>query len=255
MSPGEAPLAGRGVLVTRPAGHADPLATGLELLGARVHCVPAIEIRPRADDLCRAAAAARSADWLVFTSASATRLFLEKGDGPLPRAPRIACIGPATAAPVRAAGLTVDLMPPPEAYRAEGLLAALLARGVAGATVVIPTALVTRDVLAEGLSAAGAMVQKIPIYETVSSTDGAARLRYLLATNAIDVVTFTSSSTVDAFHELAPEPPAGLLYAAIGPVTAETARARGYAPLLTASTSTVSGLLDTLAAHYRKRPC
>lgn len=248
MPDGDAPLAGVGVLVTRPAGQGGTLAAGLERLGAQVHCIPAIELEPRPDDLAAAVAAARTADWLVLTSANAARLFL----GAATSLPRIACIGPATAEVVTRAGHAVALMPAEGAYRAEGLLDALLAAGRPGECVVAPTALVTRDVLARGLTGAKFSFRSFPIYQTSVAATGATGLGELLAAGAIHVVTFTSSSTVDAFHELAPEPPGGLLYAAIGPVTAETARARGFAPLLVAGTATVDGLLETLAAHYQR---
>ena len=251
MPSGDAPLKGRGVLVTRPAGGGRELADGLERLGATVHSVPATRIEPRPAELSRAVLEAGRADWLVFTSANAARLFFDSTKSLEQVGAAIACIGPATADVVVAAGLAVALMPQ-GAYRAESLLAALVDQGVSGRTVVIPAALVTRDVLAPGLEAAGAVVRQIPIYETVVEPAAAGVLRDLLDRREIDVVTFTSSSSVDAFHALAPEPPPGLVYAAIGPVTAETARARGYAPLLTAVTSTVAGLLDTLVNHYQR---
>lgn len=245
------PLAGCGVLITRPAGQGGELAEGLVRLGATVHTVPAIAVSPREADVIEAVRAAASADWIVFTSGNAARLFLG-AVAPATPLPRIACIGPATAETVRAAGYEVAVLPAAGAYRAEGLLEALLAHPMSGRSVLIPAALVTRDVLAAGLAAAGAIVRKIPIYETKVAPEAAAEMVALLAARAVDVVTFTSSSTVDAFHELVPEAPPGVLFAAIGPVTAETARARGYEPLLTASIATVAGLLDTLAAHYQR---
>lgn len=248
MPDGDAPLAGRGVLVTRPAGQGGELAAGLAKLGAQVHCIPAIELTPRPDDLAAAIEAAKTADWLVLTSAYAARLFLNAASS----LPRIACIGPATAEVVKAAGHPVALLPAEGEYRAEGLLAALLKAARPGQTIVAPTALVTRDVLSTNLVAAGLNFRQFPIYQNSVSSSGADDLAGLFAAGSVNVVTFTSSSTVDAFHELAPSPPVGLLYAAIGPVTAETARARGYAPLLVAATATVQGLLETLAAHYQR---
>lgn len=248
MPDGDAPLAGRGVLVTRPAGQGGELAAGLAKLGAQVHCIPAIELTPRPDDLKAAVEAAKTADWLVLTSANAARLFL----GAASKLPPVACIGPATADVVKAAGHPVALVPEHGEYRAEGLLKALLAAARPGQTVVAPTAAVTRDVLGEGLTRAHLIFRQFPIYQNSVSASGADELARLFEAGSVNVVTFTSSSTVDAFHELAPSPPAGLLYAAIGPVTAETARARGYAPLLVAATATVAGLLETLAAHYQR---
>ena len=258
MPAGDAlPLAGKRVLVTRPAGQASELAWALEALGAAVTCIPAIEVRPRPDDVARAAADWASADWAVFTSANAARFLLpalEAACAPArscARRPVVAAIGPATAEVLEAAGLPVDLVP--EVHQAEGLLAALLARGVEGRRVLLPVAAKARDVLPEGLRAAGAHLLHHPIYETVFASDGAAQLRELLDARAIDVVTFTSSSTVDAFRELACSAlPEGLVFAAIGPVTAATVRSHGLAPLVVAGTSTVPGLLDALVAHYQR---
>lgn len=265
MAPGDRPLAGRGVLVTRPPGQGEELAAALERLGARVHRVPLIEVHAiensdlysmlHDQDLLRT-------HWVVFTSANAARIYLQLAGGgarfaEVVRAVRaehpdramIAAIGAGTARILEEAGLTVDLIPAES--HAEGLLAALLAAGVAGQRVLIPRAKIARELLPEGLRAAGCTVQIETVYETRTAGDSTEELRGLFEAHAIDAVTFTSSSTVEAFREMTPFPlPAGVVFAAIGPVTADTVRAHGLAPLVVAAESTAASLVEALVQRF-----
>jgi uroporphyrinogen III methyltransferase/synthase len=248
------PLDGVRVLVTRPPHQAAALATPLEALGARVTAVPAIAIRPVADHapLDRALDALATYDWLTFTSVNAVDLFFERLGERAMRVPdpvKVAAIGPSTAAALAERGVAVKVVPPE--YRAESLLDAMLAAGAGGKRVLLPRARVAREVLPEGLRAAGATVDVLPLYDAVPPEPGRDRLREIFDGPGIDVVTFTSSSTVEAFGDLAPSPlPAGLVYACLGPITARTAAARGFAPLVVADTYTVDGLVDALVRHY-----
>lgn len=249
MPAGEAPLAGRGVLVTRPKDQAAALTGQLEALGAVVHALPTIEIR-RIDGAQRDARLTAAHDWIVLTSANAARMWVEAlGGAGVAAGTRIAAIGPSTAKVLEAAGLAVDLVPP--VYRAEALLEALVAAGVAGKRVLVPRALRARDVLPDGLAGV-AQLDVVPIYETRVAAGASERLAELLGAGAIDAVTFLSSSAVESFHELLGAPPrGGVVFAAIGPVTADTARALGLAPVVVAREATVAGLIEALVQHYR----
>jgi uroporphyrinogen III methyltransferase/synthase len=105
------------------------------------------------------------------------------------------------------------------------------------------------------LRARGARVDVVPAYETRRPSNQAQRELCELVTSGVDVVLFTSSSTVDsvvaALGERAPQLLANVTVAAIGPITAETARQHGLTVDVTASVYTVEGLLDALEAHFR----
>lgn len=253
------PLAGVKVLVTRPGHQASQLKDLLVKEGAQVLAIPAIKIEPIADTapLDRALDEIAEYRWLVLTSVNSVEIFFDrlKARGIAPSALAhlsVAAIGPSTARGIEERGLKVSFVP--DEYRAEGLTDGLIARGVAGTRVLLPRAKIARDVLPEGLKAAGARVDLIPIYETKVPADGRSDLVKVFGCPGIDVVTFTSSSTVEAFHQLAPERlPEGVVFAAIGPITAATAREHGFSPAVVAESYTVAGLVQALSAYFSSK--
>lgn len=254
MTSPEAPLAGRRIVVTRARAQASELVHQLAALGADVWCVPVIRIEPMPDlaPLQRALEALPTYDWAVFTSANTVAIACAE-PAQYARTP-VAAIGPATAAALAERGIAVALVPEP--HVAEALVAALTARGVRGARILIPSAERARPVLADGLRAAGAVVDVVPVYRTVADDASAAdALARELQAGAVDAVTFTSSSTVEHFAALIGPDAAsagGYVAAVIGPVTAATARELGLdrGGLITAEPSTADGLVAALARHF-----
>jgi len=93
----------------------------------------------------------------------------------------------------------------------------------------------------------------IPVYETIRETGDGRKLAAEILAGTIDVVTFTSSSTVRGFVELVGGPVAvsGRFTAAvIGPVTAGTARELGITVAIEAQDYTVPGLVDAIVRHF-----
>jgi uroporphyrinogen-III synthase len=253
------PLAGRRIVVTRARDQAGTLARALAALGAEVVLAPTIRVVPLAD-LAPLGAALRHPvpyDWIVFTSRTTVRVVcaalsawgLSAAD--LARL-RVAAIGPGTAEALARAGVAPALVP--ERFVAEAVVAALAARGeLRGQRVLLPRARVARDALPEGLRAHGALVDVIPVYETVREPGDGRALAAAVLAGEIDVVTFTSSSTVLGFAELVGPAAArsGQFAAAvIGPVTATTARELGMRVAVEAEAYTVPGLVDALARHF-----
>ncbi|MEX0979734.1 MAG: uroporphyrinogen-III synthase [Gemmatimonadota bacterium] len=293
-------LAGRTVVVTRARHQAEALGALLEQEGARVHYVPMIRIVPPADAApLRAAAARTDWDWIVFTSANAVAPFAEAlealeaaGREALPPRTRVLSVGPATAEALERAGFPVDLVP--EAHLGEGVLEALVGhagpkrggrapadRELAGTRILLPRAAHAREVLPEGLRARGATVEVVEAYRNVPETEGAVELRRLLAAGEVDIVTFTSSSTVRAFarsvlpvpesdapdsaapggsapgadvavptapdRAAVPSAPGRAAVATIGPVTSATARELGLTVAIEADPYTVPALVRACA--------
>jgi uroporphyrinogen III methyltransferase/synthase len=152
-------------------------------------------------------------------------------------------------------GIAPDLMP--DDFRAEGLAEALRSRGVGeGARVLVPRALVGRDVLANKLQAVGAHVDVAPVYQTVPAVADPEVLEQLRG--GVDAITFTSPSTVKhflAFLEAARIDAGALLdsavIAAIGPVTSDALRVRGFAADVEPEVFTAPALVEALASHMR----
>jgi uroporphyrinogen III methyltransferase / synthase len=254
------PLIGRCIAVTRPQAQASALAERLSAAGASVLTVPTISIEPPDswDPLDRALDRLAAYHWLIFTSANGVtmvrqRLMERAVAAPDAASLRVAAIGPATAAALRDWGLDPDLVP--AEYVAEGLATRLRERIRPGERVLLPRAAETRDVLVRALEAMGARVDEVSAYRTRPAEVEADALRGALQERAVDMVTFTSSSTVRHFAGLfAPGElailMAGVDVACIGPVTAETATGLGLRPHVVADEYTIPGLARAIVRHY-----
>jgi len=247
--------------VTRAREQAAHLVRELAALGAEVVAAPTIRIARLADLAALRAALTRVPpyDWIVFTSQNAVHVVCDR----LPEwelTPRdvaraaVAAIGPATAEALVRRGVIPDLVP--DRFVAEAVVTALAAQGdVRGKTVLLPRAQEARDALPDGLRALGARVDVLPIYETRREPGDGSGLAAEILAGTIDLVTFTSSSTVRGFVELVGRPAAAsgrFAAAVIGPVTAGTARELGITVAIEARDYTVPGLVDAIVRYYGK---
>jgi uroporphyrinogen III methyltransferase/synthase len=252
------PLFGRRIVITRASATAGPFARVLRELGAEVIELPAIETAPpdSYDALDRAVAQIGSYDWVIFTSVTGVDGLMERLDATghdvreLGGA-SIAAIGPATAARLRHYGLRAAVMP--EEYRAEAIAAAIGRQRIAGARILIPRAQIAREALIDLLREAGAAaVDVVAAYRTVRPSPPAlAAVKRMLGRGEIDLVAFTSSSTVNNFSTMiGSDEVAGWAAAVIGPITAETARARGFRVVAQPAAYTVEGLCGAIRDYF-----
>jgi uroporphyrinogen III methyltransferase/synthase len=246
-------------MVTRAREQAGELVRALEELGAEVVLAPTIRVEPLTDLEPLRRALSRLADyrWTVFTSLNAVQVVLEQvSDWGVPphvfAQTRVAAIGPATARALAAGGVRVELVP--VRYVAESLVDALATRdALGGARILIPRAATARDALPAGLRALGAEVDVIPVYRTVPALRDGPTLRQALLAGRIDVVTFTASSIVDHFVTAVGADAARsgrFRVAAIGPVTADTARGYGMTVQIEPEQYTTAGLVEALVRYY-----
>lgn len=257
------PLAGKRVVVTRAPEQAGELIGQLEELGAEVMLLPVVRYEDPDDvgPLHRAIAELASFDWLVFTSQNAVRFFLKhRGTSDDTsfvggaRFPRVAAVGPATAAAAREAGFDVAFV----ASRFEGkALAAELGEQVKGCKVLLPRSDRARADLPELLRANGATVTEVVAYRTVDADMRESGVAGKICAGQVDAITFASPS---AFHALVRamgprfrEAAGRMTLAAIGPVTAEAMKAEGYAVHVVAEESTAGGLAAAIADYFRKQ--
>lgn len=268
-------LRGLRVLVTRPARQAVATVALLESRGARPTAFPIIAIEPMLDhpqvgEAVRGIAENRY-DLLVFTSENGVRCFFdallrwwpvspdgsrgaEFESGSYLEAVRVAAVGPATAAALEEHGVRPSVVA--ETFLAESLAKGILQLMPKPIRVLVPTALVTREVLPQTLQRAGVVVDVVPIYRTVkASQEYAAELIAMLA--SIDVVMLTSGSTVQHLCALlgadAAKLLAGTVLASIGPITTAIAANHGLSVAFTAEVSTTVGLVDALERFVAQR--
>jgi uroporphyrinogen-III synthase len=253
QTPRHGVLQGKRVLVTRARAQAGDLVRQLQALGALPIVVPTIDIVPPADAYAALDAALRDLstfDWVVFTSVNGVlhvweRLAALGFTAHVFASVRVAAIGPATAEALRSRQIHVALVP--ERYVAEALLDAL--PHPAGQRFLLPRAAGSRDTLRTGLEAAGAEVIEVHAYQTIQEEPSSEAFAAL--DTGVDVLTFTSSSTVRNFwSQMGPERTRRLAaqarVVAIGPITAATARALGLQVDAVASDYTIAGLIDAL---------
>ncbi|MDX2165453.1 MAG: uroporphyrinogen-III C-methyltransferase [Deltaproteobacteria bacterium] len=254
------PLAGRRIVVTRPRAQAAGFIDALGSFGADVLACPTIEIVPPDSWAPLDAAIDRieTYDWVVLTSANGVAMFFDRlrerhRDVRALHRARLAAVGSETAAAIAARGLLVDVVP--AEFRAEAVAAAMIALGVGGARVLLPRAAQAREILPLTLRAAGATVDEVASYQSVPPRGDLDELRGLLAARAVDLVTFTSSSTVTNFIARLGDEAAALLTdvpaACIGPITADTARAAGLRVVVQPATYTIAAFTEAIVSYFR----
>ena len=252
------PLHGRRVLITRARHQVEPFRRELADLGAAVLELPTIEIKPMpTDDRVREAIANLERTALViFASANAVNIFFQMlndagRDARAFHGSKLCAIGQETGESMETHGLRPELVT--SEYTAEGLAKALEGWEMEGMRVLVPRAEVARDALPSLLAKRGADVHILPVYQAVCPPDAGPNLMRLFGAEGVDVVTFTSSSTVANFVRAFPEDklPAVLgdaVVACMGPVTADTARKLGLKVEIIAREYTTRGLAAAIAA-------
>ena len=258
------PLFGLRVLVTRPREQATDLVDRLTALGADTIEAPMIRIVPPVDPtpLLKAAEDPSAFDWIVFTSANSVEGFMTAllslhRDVRALKGPRLCTVGPATAERLRRYSVVADVVP--GEYRAEAVASALAQHGdLTGTRVLLPRSDIGREIIAEQLRTAGAVVTDVIAYRTVLDEiqrEGDPDVYKMLLEGRIDVVTFTSASAVRNFVKVCGEEQVIDLLkpttvAVIGPVTAEAAREAGIAVSVQPSAYTIGALVDALTEHF-----
>jgi uroporphyrinogen III methyltransferase / synthase len=253
------PLFGRRIVVTRSRDQASELVRALSDLGADCLECPTIRVTSPADfgPLDRAIDRLQDYDWIVFTSVNGVagffeRLFARGRDVRSLGHLNTAAIGPVTAARLKSFGLASDLVP--ETFQAEAVVEAFRRQELRGRQVLLPRAQEARPILPEQLTTLGASVHEVAVYRTVPDGTDAGALMDRVAEKPVDLLTFTSSSTVRNFKALLNAEDwtrlAGTPAACIGPITAETARELGFDVRVTAECYTIPGLCRAILAHY-----
>jgi uroporphyrinogen-III synthase len=250
------------ILVTRPRAQTDEFAEKLRSAGFEPISFPVIEIQPIGNNVAleRALEKLNCYEWMVFTSVNAVDVVFDviatkqsSVERRLLRSarsdvtPKVAAIGPKTAEALRVRGVTPDFVP--EEYVAEAILPGL--GDLQGKWVLLPRAEIARADLPNAISKAGGIAHEIIVYRTLPAeidTDGLNALK-----SGVDVITFTSASTVENFFAIAKQNgldplnlPNNPLFACIGPITEQAAREEGLVNLAVAKEYTTEGLMEII---------
>ncbi len=250
------PLFGIRVLVTRSREQASSFARLIEEYGGEPVEFPTIRISEPTDyaPVDRAIENLQSYKWIVFTSVNGVRCFMKRlrqggRDVRSLYGLRICAIGPKTAEVLEGMGLNVDLIP--DEYRAEALADSLQDHIKQGDAILLPRADLARQKLVELLEGAGAKVDEVITYRTVIDGSNVKAVGEMLADGRIDLITFTSSSTVKNFvnlcgKQISEGQLAKVMIATIGPITSKTARDLGLKIDVEAKEYTIDGLMNAI---------
>jgi uroporphyrinogen III methyltransferase/synthase len=254
-------LLGKRIVITRARSQAASLARSIEELGGLVIEFPTIEIQPPTDirPLDEAIGNLIRYHWLIFTSANGVDRFLtrmahlKRSVNDL-KSVRIAAIGPETAKRLQSAGAANCVVP--AAYQAEGLLEVLQSETMRGKRVLIPRAAKAREILPETLMQWGAEVDVVEAYQTALPKADTRQLKEMLERGAIDMVTFTSSSTVANFVLLfdgqrLSDIMVGTPISCIGPITKNTVEELGGVVSVQAREFTIPGLVRAMVDYFQ----
>jgi uroporphyrinogen III methyltransferase / synthase len=251
------PLFGKTVIVTRSRDQASEFSERLIDLGANVLEFPTISITnpDNFDPLDKGIKSLDSTDWIIFTSVNGVdsffhRLFDLGGDVRDLKGVKICAIGPATAERIKEFHIRVDCQPPK--YVAESVVEVLKEiEELKGKQILMPRADIARSYLPEELQKLGADVADVVAYKTVLASNGDAAILENLKDGTVDIVTFTSSSTVRNFVKIVGENNLSefkekVQFASIGPITTKTAEEMGIKVSIKADEYTIPGLVKAI---------
>ncbi|MDY6836100.1 MAG: uroporphyrinogen-III C-methyltransferase [Chloroflexota bacterium] len=248
------PLFGKRVLITRSRQQAGDLRKVLIQYGADVIEMPTINIEPLSDysELDQAINDLHRYGWVVLTSVNGAQIFFERlssqgFDSRELRGVGICAIGPATAKIVSNMGITPDFVPPK--YTAVDIVAGISRYDIQGIEFLLPRAEIASQDLVDGLIRLGAKVHQISTYRTLAVGPTESRGRKTILDGGVDIITFTSSSTVKGLVSIMGDQLEAInncTIACIGPVTADTAIGLGIRVDIVAEEHTMEGLVRAI---------
>lgn len=249
-------LAGKRVLITRPREQYADFADQLSALGAiplafPVICIDAID---NPQDLDQALGNLGKYQWVVFTSVNGVNAVWKRmtlsGVTQFPSSIKIAAIGPKTAATLQEIGAMVDFMP--SEYIAEAILPGL--GDIKDQWILLLRADIARPDLANAIQKAGGTAHEIAVYHTIQGSPSSSEWDEFL--KGVDIITFTSASTVRNFMELVNDRKVDLqrvaqkaMIACIGPIAARAAHECGLKVDIVADEYTIEGLISAIQHH------
>ena len=254
------PLQGKKILITRPAQQARDFVELLKAHGAEPISFPTIRIIPprgwsRVD---KAIANLSGYDTIIFTSVNGVKFFFQrlKDTGKEKRIfkkMRLVAIGPKTAAAIEEFQVRVDVVP--KKFQAESIIEALEKEGITGKRFLLPRAEKARDILPKAIRKRGGDIDVVTVYRTGKGEGNTQEVKELFRKKLIDVITFTSSSTVQNFVELLAgknisKVIKGVVVASIGPITAATALSLGIKTDIMPPRYTVPGLVKAIVQYF-----
>lgn len=261
-------LFGKKILITRTREQASQLASLLKKEGAETIEFPTIEIKPpdSYENIDMAIEKLQHYQWIIFTSANGVeaffgRLYFKDKDVRDLKGIKICAIGPKTDQALEKLGLRADLIP--GEFISEGIIEALGTEEIRGKKILIPRAEQAREILPQQLRQAEAEVHVVTAYKVAKPFGDAERIKELLRKKKIDLITFTSSSTVKNFYEICcggeitsplhvVDSIKAIPVACIGPITKKTAEELGMDCKIMPKEYTIEAMTEAIVAFFKR---
>jgi len=256
------PLFGKKIVVTRPEDQAAGFIRTLSESGAECLLFPTINIIPPASwkELDKAIESLSRYDWILFTSVNGVKYFFRrlhfvKKDTRYLKGINIGAIGPGTATALMDMGINPDFIP--DQYWAEGVVDGLERALLDGKRILLPRPVIARDYIPKKLTEMGATVDVAEAYQTVKPDYSPNQLHAVFKDSAIDMIAFTSPSTVTNFSALLKgrsifQEILKAKVACIGPITAQRAAEKGLKVDIVPDEYTVDALTKAILEFYEQ---
>lgn len=254
------PLFGKKILLTRASDQISEFSHLLNDYGADGIEFPTIEIVPPKSwkEVDKSIREFKSYDYIIFTSVNGVKNFFARltfndFDSRIFHNKKIITIGEKTAFELKKFGLKPDIVP--KEYSAEGILDVLDSKKIMNKNFLIPRAKIARDLLPKKLKELNAKVNVVSCYENKLpeiTSEKKEEIKKMLINKKIDVITFTSSSTVTNFFKIFNNLKTTIekiSIACIGPITADNVKSHGLEPNIIAKKYTTEGLIEAMIDH------
>ncbi|MFF2286053.1 uroporphyrinogen-III synthase [Peribacillus butanolivorans] len=252
------PLKDYQVLITRGKRQADGLKASVEKNGGTPLLVPLLEftLPDRREEVQQRLDELDSYDWIILTSQNGVEfLFALLGKKPV-RLPKIAVIGSKTEEALKRHGYVADFIP--SQFVAEGFVSEFISLLQPGSRVLLAKGNLARAVIADELNKTGAFCDEVIVYHTVLPGESERKLVQLIVSRKIDIITFTSSSTVEHFLQIIDRNKLGtyiesIIIACIGPIAAKTASKHGLTVDVCPDVYTTEAMVEELIRFIVKK--
>lgn len=249
------PLQGMRIVVTRNEPQAHYFGKKIRALGGIPIITPLITIECTYD--LAKIKTLQSYDWIVFTSANGVRCLykaLEESDSlDFIDEAKVAVVGSKTAAALQIFGRTADFIP--SIYDAKTFAPEFVAAHQPTGKVLIVRGRLSGGVIQETLRKEGIPFDCLEVYATKPNTKIARRLNEMMQTEHVDVLTFMSPSTVDAWMDMMYNPDHFYekTVICIGNTTEKRARERGFTHVYVPEIFTTEGMLTCMEQVIQKK--
>ncbi|PLS16883.1 uroporphyrinogen-III synthase [Bacillus sp. M6-12] len=254
------PLLGKRILITRAREQSSGLIERIIKLGGVPLAIPLLDFAfpDQFDDVTQRLTQLPHFDWLIFTSKNGVDFFFKalKQTGYTGSLPKTAVIGDKTCEAIQGYGIKPDFMP--REFVAEAFIREFLPVIKEKAKVLALKGNLSRDIISASLTNAGVYCEDLTIYRTIMPEDSKAKLASVLKNDEADVVTFTSSSTVEHFVQVVNDYNLGgkisrLHFVCIGPISRKTAEKYGLSVAASPRVYTAEAMIDELGSYLKDR--